>query len=207
MDTSEDDWGRGTGRVHGDAAGHADVREARCADAAGVARVHVESWRTTYRGIVPDDFLAGLSVEQRERHWARVLCGAGGGEFVYVAEEDGQIVGFASGGPERSGDPIHKGELYAIYVLNTHQRRGLGRSLTRAVAERLARGGMRSMLVWVLAANPWRRFYEALGGRQVYVKPVEIGGITLDEVAYGWTDVTRLVEAAGYHSRDQGAIR
>ena len=183
------------------------MREARCADAAGVARVHVESWRTTYRGIVPDDFLAGLSVEQRERHWARVLCGAGGGEFVYAAEEGGRVVGFASGGRERSGDPVYKGELYAIYLCDTHQRRGLGRRLTLAVVDRLARTGIRSMLVWVLADNPSYRFYKALGGQRVYVKPIEMGGVTPDEVAYGWTDVTRLMEAAGYDNRHQGAIR
>jgi FR47-like protein len=61
--------------------------------------------------------------------------------------------------------------------------------LVGAVVKRLARAGIDSMLVWVLAANPSRRFYEALGGRQVCEKQIEIGGVMLDEIAYGWADV------------------
>lgn len=53
------------------------------------------------------------------------------------------------------------------------------------------------MLVWVLADNRLGRgFYEALGATLVTERPVEIGGTSLLEVAYGWSgdDFTRLVE-------------
>ena len=60
------------------------------------------------------------------------------------------VVGFADGGPERGGDPVYCGELYAISILDTYQRQGIGRCLTQAVAERLLRAGFRSMLLWVL---------------------------------------------------------
>jgi len=65
--------------------------------------------------------------------------------------------------------------------------------LAQTVAERLARAGLHSMLVWVLADNPARHFYEALGGQQVRGQQITIGGVTLDEIAYGWTDTGRLV--------------
>jgi GNAT superfamily N-acetyltransferase len=114
-----------------------------------------------------------------------------------VAEdESGEIVGFASGGPERSGDAAYGGELYAIYILLPYQQRGIGRRLSFAVVERLARAGIRSMLIWVLADNPARRFYEALGGREVDRKQVEIGGAVLDEVAYGWSDTGVLADGS-----------
>ncbi len=169
------------------------IREARCGDAAGIARVHVDSWRTTYRGIVPDDYLANLSAEQRERHWHSVTCCAASDEFVYVAEDPvGQIVGFASGAPERTGHAEYKGELYAIYLLAEYQKRGIGRRLVSAVAARLLRNGFHTMLLWVLANNPARHFYEALGGQAVISQPITIGGVALEEVAYGWKDLTTL---------------
>ncbi len=173
------------------------VRAATPADAPAIARIHVETWQTAYRGIVPDDFLASLSVEARERRWAGVLGREGGDEFVYVAEDEGgQVIGFASGGPEQSGDPDYKGELYTLYVLRGRQGRGHGRHLLGAVARRLAARGIGSLLLWVLAEGPARPFYEAIGGRRLRVKQITIGGATLDEVAYGWPDTTPLRRAA-----------
>lgn len=49
------------------------IRPARMADADAIARVHVDSWRTTYPGIVPDDYLATMSYEQRSGVWQRIL--------------------------------------------------------------------------------------------------------------------------------------
>lgn len=160
------------------------IREARPEDAAGIARVHVDSWRTTYRGLVPDDVLANLRTDERENNWVGILRDQT--KFTYVADEGG-IVGFVNGGPERSRTVDYDGELYAIYLLESHQRRGLGRELVRAFAARLAKEGFRSMLVWVLVDNPHRAFYESLGGVEVKRKKIRIGGATLDEVAYGWT--------------------
>lgn len=92
------------------------IREAVAPDAAAIARVHVDCWRTTYAGIVPHDYLANLSYGRREQMWRDVLSAQQPATFVYVAEAaDGQVVGFASGGPERSGHAVYTGELYAIY--------------------------------------------------------------------------------------------
>ena len=83
------------------------IREAVVADAGPIARAHVDSWRTTYPGIVPDDHLASLDVKEREDRW-RVILEAVSHDFTYVAEsQEGEIVGFASGGPERSGDSLY----------------------------------------------------------------------------------------------------
>ena len=110
-----------------------------------------------------------------------------------VAEVDGQIVGWAVGGPNREPELDHAGELYAIYLLSGHQRRGLGLKLTAATARWLADAGMESMVVWVLAANHQaRRFYEALGAEYCQEREVNIGGADLAEVAYGWSDLSRL---------------
>ena len=117
------------------------------------------------------------------------------GNFVAEVEEDG-IVGFAQGGPERDGDRTYLGELYAIYVLQPFQRGGFGHALFSAVTERLILDGFPSMLLWVLQDNrPACRFYEALGGKRVSEKTIEIGGANLVEVAYGWQDIAALTAA------------
>jgi len=108
------------------------------------------------------------------------------------------VVAFAAGSPERSGDPKYLGELYAIYVLPAYQAQGIGRALMHAVAGRLAAAGHKGMLLWVLEANaPARTFYEALGGVVVRKQPIEVGGVTLPEVAYGWDNLELLLKAAG----------
>ena len=170
------------------------IREANVSDAAAIAKVHVDSWRTTYIGVVPDDFLAQLSYEQRERTWRDILSTHGATEFVFVAEaEAGKIIGFASGGPERSGDTDYRGELYAIYLFEAYQRKGIGRQLAQAIARRLVQESLHSMLVWVLVNNLSQDFYSALGGQRLYEQEITIGGARLVEVAYGWRDMRGLV--------------
>ena len=161
------------------------VRPATLDDAAQIARVHVDSWRTTYRGMLPDDFLASLSEEHYTDRWQRVI--AEGSSRVHVAEEPEGIVGFASGGRERAGEGTYAGGLYAIYVLDRAQRRGHGRELVRAVAGALREMKLHDMIVWVLRDNAAaRRFYERLGGVDVRSQPSTIGTATLEEVSYGW---------------------
>ena len=124
------------------------IREAVPADAGAIARVHVDAWRTTYAGIVLYEYLAGLSCEDREATWSRILASNRPSECNFVAETDGaEIVGFAGGGPEREGDRTYLGELYAIYLLQERQRKGAGRVLASAVARRLLSDGFDSMLV------------------------------------------------------------
>ena len=175
------------------------IRSANPADAGAVARVHVDSWRTTYAGIVPAEYLAGLSYQVSESRWTHTLTTGQPDTSNFVAETaGGEIVGFAGGGPEREGNRTYPGELYVIYLLEEYQRKGVGRRLVSAVARRLLTDGFDSMLVWVLADNhPGRRFYESLGSTLVGRKTVTIGGTDLVEMSYGWMDVADLaVEGA-----------
>src|SRR5216684_1937696 len=124
------------------------VRPAVLEDAEAIARVHVASWRTTYRGLLPADFLASLGEEPYTDRWRRVIGGRS--SRVFVVEANGEIVGFASCGRERAGEIGFAGELYAIYVLDSAQRHGHGRELVRAVAGALRAMRLKDMIVWVL---------------------------------------------------------
>jgi ribosomal protein S18 acetylase RimI-like enzyme len=170
------------------------IREANRSDAAGIARVHVDVWRTTYQGIVPDDYLASLNREKKERRWRQMLA-SNGNDFAFVAEnKDKEIIGFASAGKNQDSDEAFAGELYTIYLLESYQRRGIGKLLFKAVVEHFARQETSSMLLWVLAENPFRAFYESLGGERVSEKEVVIGDMSLIEVAYGWKSLDPLLE-------------
>jgi ribosomal protein S18 acetylase RimI-like enzyme len=161
------------------------IRAATEADIPAITRAHVASWRETYRGIVPQAFLDGIKLDEWEAR--RRKNQAQPGNHTLVAETEPGIVGFTIGGKNRDSAFAFDAELYAIYVLRAHQGRGLGRALQRALVERLAADGHRSMILWVLRDNPSRAFYERLGGQLAGEKEIEIGGAKLVEVAYGWS--------------------
>lgn len=168
------------------------IRDATPEDARAIAAVQVASWRTTYRGIMPDALLDGLSVERREATWRAMLDAPAARTFVLVAEDAlTGIIGFVSAGPEREGDPVYSGEIYAIYLLESAQRRGTGRRLMIDAAHRLAVAGMPAFRLWVAAENlPGRRFYEAMGGAPIDERTEDVRGVALREVAYGWRAIS-----------------
>lgn len=168
------------------------IRAATGGDAGAIARVHVESWRTTYAGIVPDAYLAGLDEMLRAKLWHEWLMGS---TLVLVAEREGQVVGFAHGGANREVLEKCDAELYAIYLLREAQRRGAGTALLRATASALTERGFRGLAVWVLERNPARSFYERMGAHLRASKVIEIGGAKLMEVEYIWPDLQSLVES------------
>ena len=166
------------------------IRPATLDDVEGIAKVHVDAWRSTYRGIMPDAFLDSLSYERRAEQRRTAMLERAGKEWSHVAEDDdGRIIGFALGGRERDGTPGFDGELYAIYLLDEYRGRGIGRELTLTIARDLAANGMLSLLVWVLADNPSKRFYERLGAVEVTRKMMVIGGVELEEIGYGWKEL------------------
>lgn len=65
---------------------------------------------------------------------------------------------------------------------------------TQTLVKRLLQSGMNTMLLWVVSDNPARRFYEALGGQQIKTERAELGGVMINEVAYGWTDINTILQ-------------
>lgn len=171
------------------------IRQAKLEDAAGIAKVRIDTWHTTYREIVPAEYLASMSYEEDAHRRAAHLSDPESKTFTYVAENDeGQIIGFVTGGPDRNNDPVFKGELYAIYILQSYHGQGIGQQLTNVLVERLLQVGIDSMILWVFADNPARRFYEALGGKMIKESQFEIAGVTICEVAYGWLDIRTILK-------------
>lgn len=170
------------------------VRPATLDDAAAIAHVHVASWRTTYAGLLPDEVLVRLDEERRAAWWTQVLEQNQSLTFV-AADNTGNVVGFASGGKQRDESlPQYDGEIYAIYLLETTQRQGIGRSLTVTLAQALHDAGYKSLLVWVLKNNPAIAFYRALGGQYITEKTEPMGPVEVIEEGYGWLDITSILK-------------
>src|SRR5262245_46097412 len=143
----------------------ATIRLATLEDVAALAEAVVRIWRATYRGVVPEAFLAALSVDGRAARWREVLTQ--GQRDVAVCELDGRLVGFVSVASARDADCASgTGEVVAIYVDADVWRRGFGRQLMDWAKDVARRRGWRPLVLWVLRDNARARaFYEAEGFR------------------------------------------
>ncbi len=164
------------------------IRIARPEDAKAIARIEVETWRSTYAGMLPDRVLVNMSERRQTASWASFLRHRP--EDVSVATAtNGTIQGFGNCGTQRDSTIRFAGEVYTLYVAPDRQSQGLGRSILMSLFQRLVDTGHATALVWVVRANPARFFYERLGGQQIMHRPIPVGGQQVEAVAYGWRDL------------------
>jgi GNAT superfamily N-acetyltransferase len=164
----------------------AKVRPAVPGDGDRLALIHVTSWQWAYRGLLPDEFLDGLSVADRAEWWRIRLEGLRPRQVVLVVEQGGGAQGFAFVGPVAGGED-DQGELYAIYLDPDAAGTGLGRQLIADAERQLAALGFSRAELWVLEANGRaRRFYEAAGWQVAAgeLRIEKIGGVDANEVCY-----------------------
>lgn len=167
----------------------AAIRLATPGDAEAVAHVHIESWRSTYRGLLPQDFLDNLDFQRRVDYWGGLFAQMPPGQFAFVAELPVQgVVGFVNAGPARENLGPYAGEVYAIYLFAAQQGQGIGRAMFERARSQLAEQGHSGLMLWVLEGNPTCGFYEHMGGQQIGRKQEQIGGQAVTELAYGWRD-------------------
>jgi ribosomal protein S18 acetylase RimI-like enzyme len=169
------------------------IRQAVVADAAAVAHVHCESWRSTYPGLVPqraiDDW---ANLEARTNAWTAVLTAQK--SSVWVCEQAGAVVGFACVGSASAVEHGLTGQLFALYLQRNVQRRGIGDELTRTALRHLHATGHNSVRVEVLRGNqPAIAFYERMGATRRSEAPFEMSGSPLTEFVYGWDDIGALI--------------
>lgn len=168
------------------------VREATVDDAPGIAEVHVRAWQAAYRGgLVPDDYLDGLSIDDRTTLWADTLSRPPrprAGRLIAV-DDAGVVLGFTAFGPDRDradGDDRADGELF---VLNVHPEawgRGVGSALLRHACGGLVSAGFEEAVLWVVPGNGRaRRFYESHGWScEDETRVLDVFGVDVPEVRY-----------------------
>lgn len=174
------------------------IRRARPADAAAIGAVHVAAWRSAYPGILPDDYLARLSVPRQAAYYDNAIrvgasvhvLTASGRDLPSSLVPGGRVIGFVTA---NRGSGLADGEIETLYILDDWRERGLGRLLLATTATHLAGIGCRSVFLWVLRDNPSRFFYQHLGGRAVAESHTRVAGQKLAQIAFAWDPIERLV--------------
>jgi ribosomal protein S18 acetylase RimI-like enzyme len=160
-------------------------------DAIGLARVHVQSWKETYPGLLPADYLERMNPALYARRWRQQLMRARSGELVLVAEGPDGLIGYCAGA--RDADTSPRAEIFTLYLLRRAQGFGLGARLMQAAARAFEGQGARSLSLWVLAGNTRaQRFYGHLGGLVAGERAVRGWGGGLTERRYDWNDISTI---------------
>lgn len=179
------------------------IRKARPADAIAIAAVHVATWRTTYPGILPENYLSRLSVSRQAAYYDGAIRSGTGVLVATASGEDvpsgsgSRIIGFSTAGRARSsGRNLAEGEIETLYVLDDYRDLGVGRGLLHAAGEHLRDLGCRSAYLWVLRDNPSRWFYQRLGGRPAMEEDILFAGQAVIQTAFVWDPIDRLLASS-----------
>jgi ribosomal protein S18 acetylase RimI-like enzyme len=173
-------------------AGEVTIRRASAADATPIARLHVKTWRETYRDLAPEAALRALDLPYRHAVWVKMLDA--GTRTILVGAQEGAIIAIGSGGPATSPELEPHGEINYLYVDAAMAGRGIGRRMMAALAADLRDRGFASAALGVVAANVGAiAFYERLGG-------VRTGRYTdpgphwrSENLIYAWNDLGHLI--------------
>ncbi|KGR76546.1 GNAT family N-acetyltransferase [Ureibacillus manganicus] len=170
-----------------------NIRKATKDDAKGIAKVHVDSWRTTYKGIISEEFLNNLSYEQRTELWIRNLSQTE--NYVIVAENsEGEIVGFAVFAKRETNTVSNSTDLTSIYLLEEYQGKGIGKALLKELFSQIKQQGYEKVFVDVLDKNKTCAFYEHYGAKLYKTVQIKIGGKPLVERIYVWDNVEAVLD-------------
>ena len=162
-----------------------NLRPAVPDDAIPVALVHVRAWQVAYRGLMPDEYLAGLRPQDRAQRYDFASPDPARPRTLVAVEAD-TVLGFATVSPARDDDAGGQGELCALYVEPDCWGRGIGGALASAARAELCRLGFTGAVLWVVAGNSRaEQFYRADGwtpdGRH---RPKQVWSVTVETVRY-----------------------
>ena len=175
-----------------------NIRSACVEDAHEIAKVYIDTWRSTYPGILPDKVLLEMSIERQIAIWVRAIKHSRGptDEKILVLEKDDKnIIGISSCGFNRDRKTNFDGEVYTLYVHPNHQGHGYGKDLLFYLFDILLTQNYRSVIIWTLRDNPSRFFYEAMSGKRIGERQGKTWGLILNEIAYGWSDLSTFIKS------------
>jgi len=179
------------------------IRPATIEDCDALGLVIVTASWSTFLGRIPEQYFDfSWTPEVSAANWRESFDETPGpGELFYVAEQDGQVVGFIRA--EAGADcPDLEWSIRALYVLPSYQRQGVGRGLLSYVARELAAAGVNSLEIGCVKENPSCGFYRRLGGVEMGRRPNKIDHYSTKEILFGWPNVKDLID-----DREPGSLK
>ncbi len=168
------------------------IRHATLADAERMGLINAASWRTTYTGLIDERAFDVMTHEAMVAKWTRIITHyATNSSFIFVAEIEGEVVGYISCGPNTHADQSQfEWELFAVYLLKEHQGKGIGKALFLEAIIEMKRLHIKSLVLYVLSSNaPSRKFYESFKPDCTGSAKVVIDEIEYDDTYYCWSDI------------------
>lgn len=165
---------------------HIVVRRGKPTDAKVLSEIFRDSWRNSYRGIIPHQHLENMIGRRGPKWWSSAVRSR---ESLLVLSLSREVVGYATLGLSRTRGRIGKaeGEIYEIYLAPSHQGIGLGEHLFEGCRHTLEMRGHSGLIVWALSDNEGGlNFYWRRGGRPIAETTELIGGAKLNKIAFEW---------------------
>jgi ribosomal protein S18 acetylase RimI-like enzyme len=168
---------------------HATLR-----DCLGIAETQVDSYRTAYAGLFPASYLEHFKYAEQEQDWIDLLASGTEDILLVALSEEEHVVGYVLTRAQPDIYPGYDAEIIALHVRQPFQGRGIGKALLQKAVEHLIARDCRSVMLWTLKDNRVRRWYERLNGTLLGEKSYQIEDWIIREVAYGWEDITVLLQ-------------
>ncbi len=134
-----------------------EIRKATIDDIKDISRIHALSWKSAYKGIIPQTYLDEL----KEDFWVsafetwlndKVLT-------AQVMMENGSIIGCVAYGKARDKSLFSWGEIVSIYLLPEYFGKGYGNKLLESALLDLKQSGFQNIYLWVLKQNQRARYF------------------------------------------------
>ena len=174
------------------------IRPAEENDVQAIANIYVDTWRSTYAGILPSKVLVEMSTERQMVIWARAIRHAKGHaeeKILVIEEKTWGIVGVSSCGFNRDRSRLYDGEVYTLYIHQDYQNNGYGEIMLANLFKIMIKQGYSNAIIWVLSSNPSRFFYEAMEGKRIGEREEKLWGKTVREIGYVWSDLAAALES------------
>lgn len=135
-----------------------EIRKAQPDDAKSIVEIHVNTWKTSYRGLIDDDILDKRNVSEDKIEKMKTAIAK---DIVWVIEHNDKIIGFAG-----LNDVIKetKTEIEIFYMLPEYQGKGCGGQLLSTIIEQLKSQNVEKLIVWTMKNAPSLKFYQKHNG-------------------------------------------
>lgn len=162
------------------------IRKAVEDDSKEIALLIIRSWTTAYRGLISDDFLDNMSMENIEKNWKKNIISQNDKNKIFVYEERDKILGVIGfGSPLDKENRKYNSEIYVLYVEPTLKRKGIGSKLFDFAKEYFIRHGKDNLIIWCLKGNEQgMNFYKKMGGKIISKRESLVNNIEVEEVGF-----------------------